>query len=110
MLLRLRKVSLDIDLGQSISAIHLDVTDAIFRTKVTELESELSLSVKHFLANASGNLSGRMEAPDFLFQTIRKKERTLHKATKSTMLDLHMTSGPLDITLDSEYQKLLMYR
>jgi hypothetical protein len=107
---RLRKVSLDIDLGQSISAIHLDVSDVILRTKVTDSESELSMSVRELRADATGNLSGRVTAPDFLFQTIRKKGRTFHDSSKNTMLDLHMTSGPLDVALDSEYQKLLLYR
>ena len=109
-LLRLRKVSLNIDLGQSISAIQLDVRDAILRTKVTEMEYEVSLSVKELLANATGNLAGRVSAPDFQFQTVQKKDRTLRGSTKSKMLDLQMTSGPLDIALDSEYQKLLLYR
>lgn len=105
-ILRLRKVSLDVDLGQSISSIQLNVLDAVLRSRVTDMEAELSLSVEELHAIASGNLSGRIAVPNFLFETKRKKDRT----AKSKMLDLQMTSGPLDITLESEYQKLLMYR
>ena len=104
--LRLRKVSLDVDLGQSISSIQLNVLDAVLRSRVTDMEAELSLSVEELRATATGNLSGRIAVPKFLFETKRKKDRT----AKSKMLDLQMTSGPLDVTLESEYQKLLMYR
>ena len=110
LLLRLRKVSLDIDLGQSITSAQLNVHDVVLRTKVAEAASEVSLSVNRLYARATGNLSGRVTAPDFLFQTIRKKERDAFRSSKSNMLDLQMTSGPLDIELESEYQRLLWYR
>ncbi|GJE95456.1 hypothetical protein PsYK624_116400 [Phanerochaete sordida] len=110
LLLRLRKVSLDIDLGQSITSTQLNVHDAVLRTKVTDVSSEVSLSVSELYARATGNLSGRLAVPNFLFQTARKKERDAFRSSKSNMLDLQMTSGPLDIELESEYQRLLWYR
>lgn len=110
LLVRLRKVSLDVDLGQAISSIHLDVCDAVLRTKVMEQESEVALSVSELHATATGNLAGHVAVPNFYFQTMRKKERNLFNPNKSNMLDLRMTSGPLDVTLESEYQKLLLYR
>lgn len=109
-LLRLRKVCLDIDLGQSITSTQLSVYGTVLRTKVTELVSEVSLSVNKLHARATGNLSGRVTVPDFLFQTIRKKEQDVFRSSKSNMLDLQMISGPLDIELESEYQRLLWYR
>lgn len=68
------------------------------------------MSVEELHATASGNLAGRIAVPNFLFETKHKKDRTLLTSSKIKMLDLHMTSGPLDITLESEYQKLLLYR
>ena len=108
-LLRLRRVQLDIDLGQSISSVKLSLSNAILRTRIAETVSELSLSVYEVSAVASGNLTGHIGVPDFLFQTTRRTDRS-DQSAKSRMLDLRMTSGPLEIDLESEYQKLLMYR
>lgn len=108
LLLRLREVRLDIDLGQSITSIQLNLHDAIIRTKMNEVVSEVSLSVNEVCAMATGNLSGRIAVPNFLFQTVRKERGSSDSNTQ--LLDLRMTSGPLDIDLESEYQKIIFYR
>ncbi len=107
--LRLREVRLDVDLGQSITSIQLDLRDAILRTRLMEEFSELCLSVSQVTAIATGNITGQITVPNFLFQTTRK-ERYSPSNSGSRLLDLQMTSGPLVIDLDSEYQKLLVYR
>lgn len=109
LVLRLREVRLDVDLGQSITSIQLDLRDAILRTRLMEEFSELCLSVSQVTAIATGNITGQITVPNFLFQTIRK-ERYSPSNSGSRLLDLQMTSGPLVIDLDSEYQKLLVYR
>lgn len=108
LLLRLRRVRLDIDLGQSISSIQLNLHDAVVRTTTKDATSELSLSVYEVSAVATGNLSGRIAVPDFMFQTTQKERCSSDSSDR--LLDLHMTSGPFDIDLESEYQKLILYR
>ncbi|KAI0699566.1 hypothetical protein BC835DRAFT_1412549 [Cytidiella melzeri] len=107
-IVRLREVRLDIDLGQSITWIKLDLRNAIFRTRMAEQFSELSLSFSEVSATASGTITGQMTVPRFLFQTTRKERTSADSGSK--LLDLQMTSGPLVIDLESEYQKLLVYR
>ena len=109
-LMRLRRLQLDIDLGQSISSLQLSLSNAVSRTRMVDSVSEVFLSVHEVSAKASGNLAGHFSVPDFMFQTVRRADRGSKASAQSTMLDLHMTSGPLEIELESEYQKLLLYR
>ena len=109
-LVRLRRVELDVDLGQSISNVKLTLDDAIVRTKITESLSELSLAIGNFLIVASGNLAGRAEMPDFQFQTVRRNNHQSARETGGRMLDLTMTSGVFTVKLDSEYHELIQYR
>jgi hypothetical protein len=108
LILRLREVQLDVDLGQSITWIQLNLRDAILRMNISEALSEVSLSVSEVLATATGNITGKIAVPSFLFQTTRKQRSS--SDSNSRLLDLQMTSGALTISLDSEYQKLLVYR
>ena len=109
-LVRLRRVELDVDLGQSISNVKLTLDDAIVRTKITESLSELSFAIGNFLIIASGNLAGRAEMPDFQFQTVRRNNHQSAKEAGGRMLDLTMTSGVFTVKLDSEYHELIQYR
>jgi hypothetical protein len=110
-LVRIREIKLDIDLGQSISAVCLDLKDALIRTKMTEDLYELSLTVADVAILAKGNISGHVTVPDCLFQTIRRKEnKLLEGVDKMKMLELTMTSGPLRAVLESDHQKLLRYQ
>ncbi|KAI0342100.1 hypothetical protein BDW22DRAFT_1358216 [Trametopsis cervina] len=108
LILRLREVRLDIDLGQSITSIQLNLRDAILRTRMNEAVSEVSLSVSDVAATASGNVTGQIDVPGFMFQTTRKERSSSDNSGR--LLDLQMTSGPLVIDLESEYQKILLYR
>ncbi|OBZ68137.1 hypothetical protein A0H81_11867 [Grifola frondosa] len=109
-LMRLRQVHLDIDLGQSITNIKLKLDDTLIRTKITEASAELSLSITKLSILATGNVSGQADLPDFRFQTIRKSESHHDNMAGSRMLDLTMTSGGLNIKLESEYHELIHYR
>ncbi|KAF4598557.1 hypothetical protein EYR38_006961 [Pleurotus pulmonarius] len=91
-LLRVRHIVLDVDLGHSISAITLDLTDSCLRTKFTESHHEVAISVSNFALVAKGNISGT------------------HNAENTRMLELRMTSGSLVASLESEHQRLLHYR
>ncbi|KAL6305048.1 hypothetical protein BKA93DRAFT_731948 [Sparassis latifolia] len=107
-LLRLRQIRLDADLGQSISLIKLSVNNMLIRSRLSEARSEMSLSLAELSILASGNISGEATVPNFLFQTVRRKDSSAGKTGR--MLDLTMTSGGLSMILESEYQKLIQYR
>ncbi|KAI0645908.1 hypothetical protein C8Q79DRAFT_910949 [Trametes meyenii] len=110
LLVRLRRVELDVDLGQSISNISLTLADAVFRTKITDVLSELSLSIEQLAIVASGNLSGHVDLPDFQFQSVRRNNSHYAREAGGRMLDLSMTSGVFSVKLDSEYHELIQYR
>ncbi len=109
-LVRLRRVELEVDLGQSISAVKLSLDSMLVRTKITETLSELSLGIGHFAIVATGNLAGQVEMPDFQFQTVRRNNHEYAKEAGGRMLDLTMTSGLFTVKLDSDYHELIQYR
>ncbi|KAI0074167.1 hypothetical protein K474DRAFT_1774197 [Panus rudis PR-1116 ss-1] len=109
-LLRMRSIKLDVDLGQSITMLELRLHDALMRTKLSELSSEVFFTISDISVLATGNLSGKAHVPDFRFQTVRRNEHGLGEDMSGWMLNLSMTSGPLEIELESEYRKLLLYR
>jgi hypothetical protein len=110
-MIHLRHVKLDVDFGQSITSVEVDFKDAVLRTKFTDAIAEFSLSVAESSVLAVGNLSGRGHVPDFLFQTRRRQQSDgLNRVENNRMLDLTMTSGPLDIVLESDHQMILQYQ
>jgi hypothetical protein len=110
-LVQIRQIKLDIDLGQSISAVTLDLTQAVIRTKLTELRGEVSVFVTELTTAARGNIAGQAHVADCVFQTIRNAEsNALSIDGHNRLLELRMTSGPLTVALESDHQKLLHYR
>ncbi|KAH7913899.1 hypothetical protein BJ138DRAFT_527505 [Hygrophoropsis aurantiaca] len=110
-LVKIRQIRVDVDLGQSISIVGLELDDAIIRTRFSETSSEVSLSVAEVTMLAKGNVSGRIHVPDCVFQTIRRNENILsQQGNGARMLELSMTSGPLNAELESDHQKLMLYR
>ncbi|THH07232.1 hypothetical protein EW145_g3529 [Phellinidium pouzarii] len=110
-IIRVRQIFLEADLGQSISTVTLDLQTALVRTHLTSDFSELSASIKRVDVKARGNLSGHLQIPDFVFRTIRKRQEfNLKKQPLSRMLELHLTTGTLDIQIQSDWLWLLQYR
>lgn len=107
-LIRVRRIKANVDLGQSISTVTLDLSDAILRTKLSESLYELSIFVGALDVNAKGNMAGCVRVPDCVFRTSRRMND--FSPGQGRMLDLRMTSGPVSVDLDSEHQKLLRYR
>lgn len=110
-IIRVRQIRLEADLGQSISTVALELQSATVRTRITDEVSELAVSVERVDTQARGNLSGHLRMPDFLFRTVRKRQ-DLHadKQPLGRMLELFLTSGTLDIQLQSDWLWLLQYR
>ena len=111
-LVRLRHMKLDVDFGQSITSTNIEFSGAVLRTKITKKIYEFSLEVAKSSIEAAGNISGRGSVPDFLFRTKRKRDRARRAvdATETEMLNLTMTSGPLDLTIESDHQRILRYQ
>jgi hypothetical protein len=107
-LVRIRRIGLTVDLGQSISSVVMDMSDVTLRSKIEETSAELSLSIGDLSMVASGNISGRARIPDFSFSTLRRKALVLDSLLEvPRMLDMSLKSGSLEMTLESDYQKIL---
>ncbi|KAF4621408.1 hypothetical protein D9613_000735 [Agrocybe pediades] len=110
-LLRIREINVEVDLGQSISKINLELHDSIFRTNLTDDLKEVFVYVGDVHVQAQGNLSGQAHVPACVFQTIRRSEGSLWNDNgRGKMLELRLTSGALVVNLVSDYQQLLHYR
>lgn len=108
---RIRSIEVNVDLGQSISSVTLNMEDTLVRTRFSERSRELSLSIAHVAIVAKGNISGHVTVADCMFHTIsRNGEALLSIFTPARLLELTMTSGPLSAELESEHQRLLIYR
>ncbi|KAG0707320.1 hypothetical protein DFH29DRAFT_995117 [Suillus ampliporus] len=111
LIIRIRQIHLKVDLGQSISSVALDLRGALARMRFSEVSTEVSLSVAAVSILARGNVAGHMNVPDCVFQTIRRNEGALpYDSRTARMLELSMTSGPLSAELESDHQRLLIYR
>ncbi|KAI0058067.1 hypothetical protein BV25DRAFT_1994498 [Artomyces pyxidatus] len=109
-LVRVRRIGLNVDLGQSISSVSLDMDNVVLRSKLEQTCSELSLSIADVRILATGNVSGHGHIPDFSFKTVQRKDfasQTEDILAHPRMLDMSLTSGTLDLTLESDYQKIL---
>jgi hypothetical protein len=110
-LVRVRRIKLDVDLGQSISAVTFDLTNAILRTKINEEENVVAIHIAQFSVVGKGNVSGYITVPECVFQTIRRREGSSVEVTGTPkMLELYMTSGTLSAMVESDHQKFLEYR
>ena len=109
-LVRLRHVKLDVDFGQSISSTNIEFREAVLRTKITKKIYEFSLKVEKSSIMATGNISGHGGVPDFLFRTKRKREGVARAVDVIQMLNLTVTSGPLDLIIESDHQRILQYQ
>lgn len=111
LMIRIRQIHLEVDLGQSISNVTLDLQSAVTRMCFSEISTEVSLSVANVSILAKGNVTGHVNVPDCVFQTVRRNEGALSdNSTTARMLELSMTSGPLCAELESDHQRLLIYR
>jgi hypothetical protein len=110
-LLRVRKVALEVELGQSITKISLELHESTFRTTLTDDFKEVFFHIGNVDISAQGNLTGRATVSSCVFQTVRRSENILLSDNeRSTMLELRLTSGALTVVLDSDHQRLLHYR
>ncbi|KAL5507471.1 CSF1 [Sanghuangporus vaninii] len=109
--IHVRRIVLEVDLGQSICSVTLDLQKALNRIRLTSTRSELFVSFARVDMQARGNLSGRLSMPDFVFRTVRMRQVSgVDKQPLNRILELNLTSGTLDIQLQSDWLWLLQYR
>jgi len=107
----IRRTDVTVDLGQSICVVTLNLKELLARTRTSDSSSGVSLSVADISIVARGNISGYIIVPNFIFQTIRRSEEALTQYSSiARLLELTMTSGALEAELESEQQRLLIYR
>ncbi|KAF8893814.1 hypothetical protein BD779DRAFT_1669348 [Infundibulicybe gibba] len=111
-LVRVRRIILNIDLGKSITELTVDLKEAIARTKLTASVNEVSLSVDNVSISAKGNISGHANVPHCVFQTTRRTDGSLLNVDEGgKVLQLRMTSGALVAVIESDHdERLLHYR
>jgi hypothetical protein len=112
-LVRFRRIGLNVDLGQSISSVRLDMSDVVFQSHIEKMCTELSVSIGDLNMSATGNISGHARIPDFSFNTTRRKaliSNSFDGLGVPRMLDMSLKSGILEMTLESDYQKILHLR
>ncbi|KAL5523541.1 hypothetical protein ACEPAG_7714 [Sanghuangporus baumii] len=111
LVIHVRHIALEVDLGQSICSVTLDLQKALNRIRLTSTRSELFVSFARVDMQARGNLSGRLSMPDFVFRTVRMRQASgVDKQSLNRILELNLTSGTLDIQLQSDWLWLLQYR
>ena len=108
---RIRRISLEADMGQSISIVTFELLKAVVRLRLTSTYSELAFLFDNVDVQARGNLSGYLRMPDFMFRTMRRRQGPhVDNQPFSRMLELNLKSGTLDIQLQSDWLWLLQYR
>lgn len=109
-IMRVRQIALKVDLGQSICAVTFDLQSAFVRARLTDETVELGFNFSHIEMRAEGNLSGHLLLPDFKFRTVRRRQLLKDERMFKRMLELNVSSGTLDVQLQSDWLWLLQYQ
>ncbi|KAG6332933.1 hypothetical protein ID866_6159 [Astraeus odoratus] len=109
-IVHIRRTEVTIDLGQSISVVTFNFEEALISTRFSDSSYGVSLSIANVSVVARGNMSGHITVPNCIFRTVHRKETPIRHPTTSRLLELTMTSGALNAELESEQQRLLVYR
>jgi hypothetical protein len=108
---KIRQLEMQLDLGPSISAVSLSMESIILQTLLTDALSELFFSVGQLDLQARRSFSGHARVPEFFFRTARSRFGNFTKRQeRQTMLNIDMSSGPLDIMLAYENRTFLLYQ
>jgi protein CSF1 len=112
-LVRARLVNLHVDLGHNVAAAVIRLESLVVRSRIAGSVTDLSVSIAHTSLNLEDErpLGGFLRLPDFSFATARRSDVQLGtKDGISKMLDVSLSSGALDIVLQSEKRTLLQYQ
>ena len=112
-LVRARVVTLHVDLGHTVAAAVVGLESLIIQTRLAGSVTDLSVNIARTNLNLEEDrpLGGYLRLPDFSFSTVRRSDVQLGiKDGISKMLDVALSSGVLDIVLQSEKRLLLQYQ
>lgn len=108
---KIRQLEMQLDLGPSISAVSLSMESIILQTLLTDALSELFFSAGQLDLQARRSFSGHARVPEFFFRTARSRFGNFTtRQDRQTMLNIDMSSGPLDIMLAYENRTFLLYQ
>ena len=106
-LVRVERIRLQVDLGQAITKLTLDLQPVIFCTRLTDSLSEISFSSDRVKLDAERALSGTITIPNLTFETVRRRKNLI---SQSRLLELTIRSGQVDVSVNYETKKILILR
>lgn len=107
-LVQVESLQFDVDLGQSITKLTLDLRPVIVRTRLTDEFVEISVVSQLVKLDAVRAISGRVSLPDLSFETVRR--RGSRKADQRTLLELAIRTGELSASVNYEGKKILLLK
>lgn len=110
LLLKIRRLEAQADLGSAISKVTLKMEPVIFRTLFTECLSEICLSFNALDVAANGLFSGSVVVPNCLFRTVRGRDKTYdYTDGKQALLNIVLESGQLRMDISYEDKTVFLY-
>lgn len=110
LLVKVRKLEAQANLGSSISVIRLTLEPVTFRTLLSEKLSEVFLSVDTLDLVGEGLFSGRITVPNFFFRTVRGRDDNYDFSDgEETLLRIELQSGHLQMTMSFENKAVFLY-
>lgn len=107
-LVQIESLQLDVDLGQAITKLTLDLRPVVVRTRLTNGLVEISVVSQLVKLDAVRAISGRIALPNLSFETIRRRRNTT--GVDRTMLELAIRTGELVASVNYEGKKILLLR
>jgi hypothetical protein len=111
LLLRARRLGLFVDMGSSVTSVNLNLHNLQTRTRLSDTQSDIDISIVEVTASFEHNLVGYASTPNFRFRTVRQRRgQPAMDGKKAQTLMMTLTSGTLDIDLSSEGRRILYYQ
>ncbi|KZT51915.1 hypothetical protein CALCODRAFT_521058 [Calocera cornea HHB12733] len=109
LLVQVRSMQLEADLGQSITRLDLGVDTVTFRSRLAPDTSEVSLEIGTIDLKADRTLSGYAHMQEILFETTLRQKAFAASQKDPRMLDLRIRLGEMEIGLSTDSKKILQY-
>ncbi|KIM31189.1 hypothetical protein M408DRAFT_327476 [Serendipita vermifera MAFF 305830] len=110
LILKIRRLEAEADLGSAISKVTLKMEPLTLRTLFTERLSEVCLAVNALDVVGSGLFSGSITVPNCLFRTVRGRDKTYdYSDDKQSLLKILLESGQLRMEVSYESKTIFLY-
>jgi len=107
-LIQVESLQLDVDLGQAITKLILDLRPIILRSRLTDEFVEISVISQLVKLDAVRAISGHIALPNLSFETIRR--RGSGKGIQRTLLELSIKTGHLNASINYEGKRILLFK